>query len=687
MTIQILRFNLDIATFTALVLLGTWIVHVMVRRSTAGVGLARNSWLILFLLLITGAAVAVVFGRLERERLQRMLEGFAPTYALESARLGHESITSNTAGDDPTYLRLIDAQKQWLSVNPAVNDIYTFALNQDGKLVFLVDSETDYDHDGKYAQEREQRTPIGEVYDEPTPAMFEALQGHAAFDGEPFSDRWGIWISAFAPIRDADGHVRAALGVDYDATAWVNAIILRRVGVLGFFAIAIVVLIWSGAAITITRGEVERRKRTEQSLRESEARIRAILDHEPEAVFVLDAAGEILESNPAATAMLELSSPMDIAGKPVIDFVEPEQRPAVSRWLETVLREGAASTLKLTTLAQRSGARQIDAHAVRLVGNTHRGDALLIVARDITAQVLAEQEREQLHAKLRDASRQAGMAEIATGVLHNIGNVLNTVNVSNHLLLHRLRQTRGGGLKKAVTLLKDNQPHLAQFLVNDERGRQLPGYLDKLADLFDREQAELLDEVRRMGESLDHMKAIVQTQQEHAKGGSNLHERASAAALFEDAVKLNLSACERHHVQIEREFEDVPAIITDRHKLLQILCNLIGNAKEAVKPRDASSRRIILRIRRGQQPESGADGSVRFEVEDNGVGIAPEQLSKIFSMGFTTRPNGHGFGLHSSANFARELGGTVRAFSDGAGQGARFVVEIPAVPTRTHDHA
>lgn len=684
MLTQFLRFNLDIAAFTALVLLATAVVHLIVRRSSGAGGLSRGSWIILLLMLVAGSSAAISAGRSERSRLQGMLQGFPPTYAIEAARLEHSKITHETAKDDAGYLRLIETEKQWLKVNPAVNDIYTFRKNKDGKVAFVVDSETDYDHNGKYEQEREERTAIGEVYDDPTDGMLQALQGQSTFDGEPYTDRWGTWVSAFEPILGADGKVEAALGVDYDASQWVSAIVQRRVGVMGLFAIAIVVLVWSGSIITMMHHEAERRKKTERSLRESEARIRAIVDHEPESVFVLDGNTRILESNPAAMAMLELNGPDETIGQAISGFISTEQRAAFEEWIKRVLKDGAPSTLSVTAIAKRSGPRFIEAHAVRLVGDVERGDALLIVARDITAQRLAEAEREKLHDQLMNASRRAGMAEIATGVLHNIGNVLNTVNISNHVLLDKVRQSKVSGLRKAATLLKENEASLPTFLSEDARGKQVPGYLDKLAGLLELDQADMHSELQRMSESLEHMKAIVHSQQAHAKNATCVDESLRAQALFEDALKLNIASCERHHVQIMREFEEMPPIVTDKHKVLQILCNLIINSKRATKDANKETRTIILRLRHGS---IDGQASVRFEVEDNGVGISPENLRKIFGMGFTTRDDGHGFGLHSAANYAKELGGSLKAYSDGVGAGARFVLEIPAVPSRTRQNA
>ncbi len=83
-------------------------------------------------------------------------------------------------------------------------------------------------------------------------------------------------------------------------------------------------------------------------------------------------------------------------------------------------------------------------------------------------------------------------------------------------------------------------------------------------------------------------------------------------------------------------------------------------------------RQLTLRVRR-----QDAD-SVVIEVQDSGVGIQPEVLGRLFEFGFTTKKDGHGFGLHTSAILAKELGGELAAFSEGPGQGARFVLRLPA---------
>jgi len=143
--------------------------------------------------------------------------------------------------------------------------------------------------------------------------------------------------------------------------------------------------------------------------------------------------------------------------------------------------------------------------------------------------------------------------------------------------------------------------------------------------------------------------------------------------LVEDSLRLNAGAFARHGVTLRREFEAVAPITVDKHKVLQILVNLLRNAKYACDESGRSDKFITLRI------ESLAHG-VRISVIDNGVGIAAENMGRLFSHGFTTRLSGHGFGLHSGALAAQELGGTLRAESDGPGCGAAFILDLPLVP-------
>jgi signal transduction histidine kinase/ActR/RegA family two-component response regulator len=193
---------------------------------------ALNGLLVLALL-IFGRHALEQAGRRETDRLKAMLEGIAPTYARESENLGHALLAADCAPDDPVYLELIAAQKRWLDANHSVADVYTFRKRDDGTVILCVDSETDYDRDGAYTEEREQRTAFGEEY-EGDPILERAFQGEASFDAELYTDRWGTWVSAYEPLRDSAGRVEAVLGVDYAAEDWVSAARSARRGVLGW---------------------------------------------------------------------------------------------------------------------------------------------------------------------------------------------------------------------------------------------------------------------------------------------------------------------------------------------------------------------------------------------------------------------------------------------------------------------
>ena len=274
--------------------------------------------------------------------------------------------------------------------------------------------------------------------------------------------------------------------------------------------------------------------------------------------------------------------------------------------------------------------------------------------------------------KLVETSRLAGMAEVATGVLHNVGNVLNSVNVSASLVVQKLRRSKAPKLGKAAALLTDHQGDLGVFLTADPSGKKLPGYLAKLGQYFVAENAEVLREVDQLGRNIEHLKEIVAMQQSYARV-SGVFEHLPADRLVEDAIAMNVGAFERHGVVVERRFSPVPLVRVDRHKVLQILINLLGNAKYALDDGRRLDKRIAISL-------AADEHSVRIEIADNGVGISQENLTRIFSHGFTTRVDGHGFGLHSGALAAREIGGALTVASAGAGCGATFTLELPIAP-------
>jgi len=298
---------------------------------------------------------------------------------------------------------------------------------------------------------------------------------------------------------------------------------------------------------------------------------------------------------------------------------------------------------------------------------------------DITAQKTAGEELARLNSRLLESSRMAGMAEVATGVLHNVGNVLNSVSVSATLVGERLKQSKATNLRRASAMLHEHMDGLAEYLTSDPKGKLLPDYLVTATNHLVAEQAELIAEINSVAKHIEHIKEIVAMQQNFAKM-SGAYENLSTGELTEDALRINAAAFERHRIQVIREFDETtPPVFVDRHKALQILINLISNAKYAMDAQPSNEKRMVIRV------EPTPPDRVKITIRDSGVGIAPENLVKIFTHGFTTKKDGHGFGLHSCANAAKEMGGSLLAHSDGIGLGATFTLELPAAKILRRD--
>ena len=285
----------------------------------------------------------------------------------------------------------------------------------------------------------------------------------------------------------------------------------------------------------------------------------------------------------------------------------------------------------------------------------------------MTHQVQQEERKRDLQSQLREASRDAGMAEVATGVLHNVGNVLNSLGVSASLMQSQLRDSRVGNVQKIASLMREQGAGLAHFLANDERGKQMPAYLTQLGENLSAENQRLQTEAAAIASHVGHIRNIVAAQQTYARRGG-VTEAIDIAELLDSAVAIHFA--DVSDVVIRREYEPQPPLTIDRHKLIQILANLLSNARHALKGQASNRRELTLRVRRVNA------GSLAIEVQDSGVGIPAEVLGRLFEFGFTTKKDGHGFGLHTSSILAKELDGELVATSEGAGHGAHFVLRL-----------
>jgi PAS domain S-box-containing protein len=419
--------------------------------------------------------------------------------------------------------------------------------------------------------------------------------------------------------------------------------------------------------ITISRN-------AEKALRESEALYSSLVEQLPIGVYRKDAENNYVFVNSRFCQLRGLS--MDqIIGQSPNAMNPPEKAAQFKQEHELIMSSGKSIELEETYPVP--GGETHYFHVVKLPVVAADGKIVGTqgVYFDITQRKRTEAELEKVHRELLDASRRAGMAEVATGVLHNVGNVLNSVNVSASVMAGQLKKSRVPYLALAANLLKEHAADLGNFVTNDPKGKQLPGYFISLSEKLADEQATMLLEANSLQKNIEHIKDIVATQQNYAKT-AGMTERVKVVDLLEDALRMNEGSLLRHDVQVVKKYADeLPEIIVDRHKAIQILVNLIRNAKFACEESTSEVRRIILNITLDTE-------CIRFCVQDNGVGIPAENLTRIFNHGFTTRKNGHGFGLHSGALAAKEMRGALIAQSDGPGKGARFILELPLHPAK-----
>ena len=400
--------------------------------------------------------------------------------------------------------------------------------------------------------------------------------------------------------------------------------------------------------------------------------LEAVIGDLPVALLACDTDSRITHYNRAAVELYcaEPTFRRRIADVLLMDGVTPvapEDLP-----LARALRGDTITNLELIIVPYGAPPRSTLSSVRRLTGPDGQPLGAVAVIQDTTERKRREMELERVHRELVAASREAGMAEVATNVLHNVGNILNSVNISANVVTERIKRSAVPGVSRLAALLSEHAAVAGKFLAEDPRGRRVPEYLAALGAQLSSDQREVLEELALLRDNLEHIKDTVMMQQNYAKR-CGVEETVEVTALVEDSLRLNASAFERHGVQLEREFGEVPPITVDRHKVLQILVNLVRNAKHACDESGRPHKLITLRT------EASSRG-VRISVIDNGVGIAPENLQRLFRHGFTTRRSGHGFGLHSGALAAQELGGTLHAESAGSGLGAAFILELPLAP-------
>jgi|GEM_PF-2012170 len=611
-------------SLAALIFFGA--LAVVLPRLRRGARLPGATWLILPLVLAASWWPVEKAGRDERHQIETLLGAMAPSYAAELARAGHAQLTPETPPNDPTRKKIEALIEGWLRANPIAADLYTVRRLPDGRRIFLVDTDTDYNRDGQI-DEREKGAPAGEAYTEDDAGLDRAFAGTANFNPEIVTDRWGSWVGSWTPIYDGD-RVDAVLGIDYHAAEWLNAIRKARAERLHQLALVLMIVAASMTAIGILQASVAERRTAEERHAKAKQRLHLTLDQIPVAFIEMEPGGIITAWNPAAEAIFGYPSTEVIGRMHIAQIVAPQDRAKVDELLQTLLEQPKPRHHVNENITRTGEVIRCEWFNGQVVGPDGKILSLVCLAQDVS-------ERHSLEEQVRQSQRMTAIGQLAAGIAHDFNNLLTVIQGHADLLLDSpdLSATTREDIQR-ISQAGDRAAHLTRQLLT-----------------FSRKQA-------LFARPLDLSETV--------------HE---AVQLIERTLGAG--------IRIEVQFgEGLPQILADATMIEQAVTNLALNARDAM-PGGGALRittdvtEIDLTSARSN-PERRGGHFARVTVADTGTGIPPAILPRIFEPFFTTKGVGQGTGLGLSAvhGIVKQHGGWVEVQST-VGQGTRFELYFP----------
>lgn len=388
----------------------------------------------------------------------------------------------------------------------------------------------------------------------------------------------------------------------------------------------------------------------------------ALFENIDASVFSVDRDLNLVASNSRFAAFLAgAGRPPIVTGQSVFAGFPMSERADLERLLARALAGEQLAVERSITVGATTFDLEILLNPIRTASGEVCGVACL--GRDIGERLRAHEAHARTMRQLASAAHVAGKAQVATDVLHNVGNVLTSLDGSVHMIAERIEASRLPMVRRALAALPE-------VPAGDQRGAQVREYLLLLLEQLDEEHAENVANVRLLVRHLEHIKSVIARQQAYAHS-TPLVEPVHVAEVIADAVQMSDASLARHGVAVSVEVNVAEVVVLDRHMLIEILTNLIVNSRQALEASTAADKRIVVRADRN------GDGNLQIDVIDNGVGIEPDHVQRLFTYGFSTKRGGHGFGLAGSLLTARAMGGTLRASSEGPGHGATFTLELP----------
>ena len=731
--------NLDYLLFAALVVVVFVFKNRHVQVAQKGFYLAWVELILIPLILVVGWFLANAVSNHETKRIRQIIQGFAPTYAAELERLGHASITLETPPDDPLYLKLVETEIRWLKLNPVVADIYTIRRRPDGKNVFIVDSETDYDHNGKYEGERKQRTKIGEVYTEADEGLERAFLGEANFSNTLLTNRWGTWISAFEPMRDSKGLVEAVLGVDYDAKAWASAVRLSRFVVICFVAAICATIGIFTRIVAMMLHQLAERKRSEESLHTSDQKLALHLRQTPLAVIEFDKDFKIKEWNPAAERIFGYSE-AEIKGSSGVEvLVPPAARSQVSEIKRQLLSQSGGTRSTNENITKDGRIILCEWFNTTLKDITGEVIGVASLCQDVTERKKAAAEIENLAAFPRfnpDAVIQFssdGMLIYANDAAQQLAHSLGKLHVADILPPETaviVQQCLAGGTEKLKRETVFGKRTISWSFFPIPSLQCVHCYAMEVTDLLNLEaqlrQSQKMQSVGQLAAGIAHdfnnILTIIQGHTELVSSEEKLPETAResldqismAAQRAANLTRQLLTFGRKQFMQVELlDLNEViksvtqmlrralgenitlrcnlsavlPAIEADSTMMEQVVMNLSLNARDAMS-KGGSLIITTNPVKVGREhvlgnPEAREGVFICLTVSDNGCGMDRIKLGKIFEPFFTTKEvgKGTGLGLATVYGIVKQHSGWIEVESE-LGKGTAFKLFFPASTKR-----
>jgi len=377
-----------------------------------------------------------------------------------------------------------------------------------------------------------------------------------------------------------------------------------------------------------------------------EALARYVNGHErlADGVYLISAVDRLppeptLANLPSADAMLAMTIELDTELQGILAFHTFGERAALEAW----------DVEKLRRFRQ---------HAI-----TAMAKAKLV--RDLTYTADHLKRTQEL---LTESARRSGMSEVAANTLHNVGNLLNSINVSVDEISDLNRQIPASLLDRVVAMISDHQSDLAAYLTEDPRGRQIPEALQLIAETLGRSSQDLESESAELRRTVESLRSALSDQERHIHR-EEIAQIVDLGACIEEALRIQMPLLTSRDVSLTKDWPKTVQVNLPKSKLVNVLVNLINNAADAMADSDVRTLTIAVRDREG--------GSLSLSVADTGCGIPPSNMKQLFKPGFSTKKKSSSFGLHYCANVMHEMGGEIQAHSEGEGRGAVFTLNLP----------